>query len=184
MTTATDEAVAATDVVDGVAIKPENVERRVYAVLDESGDLKKYEQVSVADFDAWEKQDKNKNKQVMIKQTFREYTVGSLDGLATLIGDDEEAVNIVNRGIAQKTSQKVNSVLLEVNDKNELVFEPTEDVVDTRDMLQEPTKRRSLSPIEKLGRDAKKAGFDSTLVMALIQQLQAAQQTATAIEAE
>lgn len=154
-----------------VDIKTENTEYRVYANLDSDGKVIQskpgsfdYELVSVQDFDKWEKARAEKNEkagkgvttQLALQQSVRKYKTGSTTALHSLINDEEEENNIINRGIAAKFSQKVNSKLLETDDEGNLVFQPVEGVFDSLEWLQEETKRRNLSPLEKVERDLKK----------------------------
>lgn len=155
-----------------VGIKTENVEYRVYATLKEDGTIAKRELVSTSDFTKWEKE--HPKAQLELTQSVRKYKAGSIEAFVQLIGDDEEALNIVNRGLSAKFSQKINTTLLETNEQNQLVFEPIDGVYDSLELLQQETVRKSLSPVEKAERDLKKLGFDPALVASLMQQIQQA----------
>lgn len=195
MATATltqDATQAQLDPTSSLEIKTENVEYRVYANVDTEGNVPSggYELVSVNDFNKWEAARKEKNEkagkgittQLAIQQTIRKYRVSNVQGsLLQLISDQDETDNIANRGIAAKFSQKVSANMLEVDDKNQLVFQPVEGVFDSLDWLQEETTRRNLSPIEKVERDLKKnlanlSSDDMAKVQAMLQSLMASQQ--------
>lgn len=179
--------VASTDA--SVAIQPENVERRIYAVykgVNEQGELvdfQKYEQVSVQDFEKWEGLEKNKYKVVATNKdgvpaivTCKEYSVGALAGLSQLIGDETEAVSVANRGLSQKTSAGVLKELLATNEQGELTFDFAGGVFDTLEILQKISNRR-LSPVEKAERDLKDSmktlGIDPDMFVAFMRQMQA-----------
>lgn len=169
--------VAATETTNGnsnetVGIKTENVEYRVYATLKEDGSIAKRELVSNSDFPKWEKE--HPQAQLELTQSVRKYKAGTIEAFVQLIGDDEEALNIANRGLSAKFSQKINTTLLETDEQNHLVFEPVEGVYDSLELLQQETVRKSLSPVEKAERDLKKLGFDPALVASLMQQIQQA----------
>ena len=135
------------------------------AIQEESGKL-----------DEWIK--KHPSFEIAGKQTCRMYEIGDFDGLLILTaGDKEEAYNICNRGIKQKAGQKLNAKLTELSeDKKSLVFpfgdEPVYDLKDAG-LYSEETRRRNLSPNERLSKEAIKAGYDPALVAQLIAQLQA-----------
>lgn len=171
---------------ESVAIKPENQDYMVYLQLNDDGTFKAKSLVS-GDFAKWEEAHKE-DKPVWqrgfeLPVTVRGYTVSSFEGLLQLIGGDaEEAVNIVNRGLKQKYSQKINATLLEVDEANkQLIYEPTGEVYDSRALLSEPTRRRNLSVEERFTRAVKDlpgipADIDADLIKKLLAQLQQANQ--------
>ena len=107
--------------------------------------------------------------------TFTTYKIGTLSGLSDLIGDEEEAVNVAQRGVSQKISQKIAAFLTEYDYENQkFVNETVEGAIDTREFLQEPTQRRSLTQGEKLVRDMKKSGYADEMIALVLKTLQAA----------
>ncbi len=160
-----------------VAIKPENITYNVYVKLNAEGKVDVKETVYTASEKQIEKYNKPDSGFSLAKtQTIRVYKAGTVDGFVTLIGDNEEAVNIINRGLAKKTNQKIADFLTGFDETTQsFVNDQTDEVVDTRDMLQEPTQRRNLSPTEKAVRALKQIpGFDNDKIMQILAQLQSA----------
>lgn len=92
----------------------------------------------------------NEGYTLLIEQTFKTYKVGSVDAARQIIDNDDELVNIINAAISAKTTRKINTALREVTDDGKsLVFEPSDLAYDTIDFLQEETRRKNLSPVEK-----------------------------------
>jgi hypothetical protein len=162
-----------------IAIKPENIEYKVYVKLDGEGKVIEKETVYSSSAKQIEKLDAEVAKPdasiVLAKaQTVKTYKVGSIEGLRELIGDEEEAVNIINRGLAQKFNQKISEYLTDFDStKQAFVNDQTDEVFDSKELLQEPTQRRNLSPTEKLAKAVKNAGFDEATILALLASLQA-----------
>jgi len=162
-----------------VDIKTENQEYRVYVTLKEDGQsIKDKSVVSVNDFEDWQK--KHPDETLAIQQSIRKYRFGSVEAFLKTIDDEEEAVNIINRGVAAKFSQKLNAKLLETDETGNLAFQPVEGVYDSLEWLQEETKRKNLTPIEKVERDLKKnlsalSGDDVAKLQAMLQSLMSGQ---------
>lgn len=180
MTEATLENAAQTTNENTVDIKTENQEYRVYVTLKEDGQsIDKASVVSVNDFDKWEKE--HPTETLAIQQSIRKYRFGSVQAFLNTIDDEEEAVNVINRGVAAKFSQKLNAKLLERDETGNLAFQPVEGVYDSLDWLQEETKRKNLTPGEKVERDLKKNAAnmsqdDIAKAIAMLQSLMAGQQ--------
>ena len=162
-----------------VAIKPENVTYSVFVKVDAEGKVLPKETVYTASEKQIEKYSAADSGYSLAKtQTVRVYKAGTVEGFVELIGDNEEAVNIINRGVAQKTNQKISEFLTSFDETTQQFVNPqSDDVIDTRDMLQEPTQRRNLSPTDKAVRALKQIpGFDNDKIMAILAQLQSASQ--------
>jgi hypothetical protein len=164
MATAT---VTPTDSASVVDIKTYNETYRVYVKAKEDGKIDPESvkfTTSGKENAAWEKLEKG-GWQNVLEQTVKLYEAGTVAGISQLVEDPEEAVNVFNRGVAQKTGQKLKALLTEIKDDGtSLVFDPTVDAFDTLEMLGEATKRRNLSPVDKARtaiRNAIKAMFPS-----------------------
>ena len=136
-------------------ITPSNETYRAYVRLDEKGKVDDVRVVTAGkDGATWKELDtptkpENQNYVLAIEQTFRTYKVGSIDAVRQLIDSDEELVNIINAALAAKNNRKINAYLKELNDdETNLKVDPVE-IVDTIDFLQEETRRKNLSPVEK-----------------------------------
>jgi hypothetical protein len=148
---------------DAIDIKTSNETYRVYVKLDAEG--KKIDKIQIGtagkDNSFWNKMDapevtdekgvKTPNTWIKgLEQTLRIPNAGTWDGARLLVADEEEAVNIFNRGAKQKINQKTTAKLGEISDDGtQLVFEPIEGAVDTTEWLNEPTQRRNLTDGEK-----------------------------------
>jgi hypothetical protein len=159
-----------------IAIKPENVEFKRFVKLDSEGKVDSSAKGSIAFSSGGKKLElleSNKDYTPAGTFTIRVYGIGTLDGLAELIGDNEEAVNIVNRGLTQKTNQKISEFLTSFDDVAQtFTNQESADVVDTREMLQEATQRRNLSMTDKAVKALTNAGYDQAKIMAILAQLQ------------
>lgn len=148
-----------------VDIKTFNETYRVYVKLLPDGKIDQ-ESMKVTssgkDGSAWKKLE-DAGYQMGLEQTVKIYEAGTIAGISQLVEDAEEAVNIFNRGGANKTSQKLKTVLTEVDSAGtNLSFSPTDSPFDTLELLAAPTQRRNLSPFDKaktMFRNAAKALF-------------------------
>lgn len=153
---------------NAIDIKASNETYRVYVKLGEDGKIiDKETRVSTAgkDNSAWDKLDKDTNYKLALEQSIKVYRAGTWAGAKQLIEDEEEAVNIFNRGAVQKQGQKIIGLLTELDDSGtNLKFDPTPGAYDMFELLNEETKRRNLSPEDKAAnnlRAAVKAMFPS-----------------------
>lgn len=165
-----------------VAIKPDNVTYHVFVKTDAEGKVQPKETVYTSSEKQVEKYAAADSGYTLAKsQTLRTYKVGTVEGFVELINDNEEAINIINRGVAQKTNQKINDFLTSFDETTQQFTNPeSEDVIDTRDMLQEPTQRRNLSTTDKVIRALKAIpGVDNDKIMQILAQLQTATAPAT-----
>jgi len=164
----------ATDTLTDVSIKTENVTYTVLVKLNDEGAVTKGNIKYASGEEQIAKLKENGFIEAFV-QTFTTYKIGTLAGLSDLIADEEESVNVAQRGVAQKTSQKIASYLTDYDYENQkFLNEPVEGAFDTRDMLQEATQRRSLTQGEKLVRDMKKSGYADEMIALVLKTLQAA----------
>jgi hypothetical protein len=108
-------------------------------------------------------------------QTVRVDKAGSVEGMSQIVTDPEELVTIFNRGLNSKLNQKLNSLFKESNEDGSATFQSTEDVFDPSELINEPTQRRSLSPIEKAIKGLEKSGISADMLAQAIAALQSAQ---------
>jgi hypothetical protein len=151
-TLATDPS--ASTATSGIDIKPYNETVRVYVQLLPTGKINpetiRGPVTSGKDNATWNKLDSDASYQLALEQTVKEYEVGTIAGLTQLIEDPEEAVNIINSGLTQKSNAKLKAEFTALNaEGTNLAFEPVTGAYDTIDMLNEARKRRNLSPIDK-----------------------------------
>lgn len=164
----------ATNTAVDMSIKTENVTYTVLVKLNDEGAVTKGN-IKYASGDEQIAKLKENGFIEAFQQTFLTYKIGTLQGLSDLIGDDEEAVNVAQRGVAQKTSQKIASYLTDYDyEAQKFLNEPVEGTFDTRELLQEATQRRSLTQGEKLVRDMKKSGYADEQIALVLKTLQAA----------
>ena len=170
-----------------VDIKTSNETYRVYVKLDDKGKIiDKETKMSSAgkDNSAWDKLSKEPGYTLALEQTLKSYRAGTWAGAALIITDEDERVNIFNRGLLQKFGQKATGLLTELNDdETNLKFDPIAGAYDMIDLLNEETKRRNLSPTDKAAaavRVAVTALFPSLTgdaleerIMAMLSQMQA-----------
>lgn len=166
-TAVTDNA-ASTVNSNAVDIKASNETYRVYVKLGEDGKIiDKDTRVSTAgkDNSAWDKLDKDTNYKLALEQSIKVYRAGTWSGATQLVEDEEERVNVFNRGAVQKQGQKIINLLTELDESGtNLKFDPTPGAYDMFELLNEETKRRNLSPEDKAAnnlRAAVKAMFPS-----------------------
>ncbi|HEY1644825.1 MAG TPA: hypothetical protein VGF75_00380 [Candidatus Saccharimonadales bacterium] len=93
---------------------------------------------------------------------------GTVDGFAQIIPDEDERVNIFNRGLSQKLSQKLTAKLTETNDDGSPEFVFAEEVYNPSDLLNEETKRRNLSPSERAVKMLRMSGLSEAQISAMI----------------
>lgn len=150
-----------------VDIKTFNETYRVYVKLDADGKKIIETKMGTAgkdnafwtkmDSPEWEVTDKAgnvtkvKNPWVLgLEQTAKLYKAGTWSGAALLIEDEEERVNVFNRGGTQKVGQKLTTTFTELtDDESQLKFDPITGSYDTIDLLNAETQRRNLSPTDK-----------------------------------
>lgn len=89
------------------------------------------------------------NEVIAFEQPVTAYKIGTLEGFEQLIPDAEERLNIINKGIGSKFNQKIKTVLTEVDEAKNLVFQPVEPSYDSLSLLQEAALRTNLSPTDK-----------------------------------
>ena len=154
----------ATDATSSVGIVTNNETYRVYVKLDKDGKIIPKETIVVTagkENKTWNDLDKEKEQsngyQLALEQTVREYKAGSWDAIASLIPDEEERLTIFNSGLNSKSDRKIKSELSKLDDAGtNLATEPT-DLYDTLDLIQEPTQRRNLTPVDKAIRSIRQA---------------------------
>lgn len=78
----------------------------------------------------------------------------NFEGIARICPDEEEAAANFNRGAKQKAANRLKAKLLDVNEDNELTFNPeselTNGVLDMTSEIASPSKRKVLTVEEKL----------------------------------
>lgn len=163
-----------------LSIKTENLVYQVWVKTDEKGAVieKEITYRAVGSDEAKEKEATEKltsSGYILGKQqTVKSYKAGTMEGFLEIVSDPDEALNIANRGLAAKFNQKIKDVLTDFDTASQTFVNPqTEDVFDSRELLQEPTQRRALNQSEKIIRDLKKSGLSDTVIAAMIQTLQA-----------
>ena len=150
----------ATDATSSVGIITNNETYRVYVKLDNEGKIQLKETKVVTsgkENKTWNDLDADKDYTLAIEQSVREYKAGSWDAIVSLIPDEDERLIIFNSGLNAKSDRKLKSVLTEVDDAGtNLTFEPVS-LYDTLDLIQEPTQRRNLTPVDKAIRSIRQA---------------------------
>lgn len=159
-------------------IQSENITYQVWVKLTDEGNVIEKEttyRATVADPNKEQEANEKLSKagyQLARVQTVKGYTVKSTGALEELIGDPDEAGNIGNRGLQAKFNQKIKEWLTAMQDGK--FVNADVDVLDSRELLQEPTQRRNLSIQDKLARDFKKSGLSEEVIAAMMATLQAA----------
>lgn len=122
------------------------------------------------------------NEMIAFEQTVSRPVAGTIEGFLELIKDKDEALNIINKGLASKFNQKIRTKLIEQNEDGSLVFQPTDTVFDATELVQEAAQRVSLSPEDKVRKMIAASGLSPEALAAIVAQFQAisAGQTATA----
>lgn len=153
-----------TEVTPSLGIITNNETYRTYVKLDKDGKIIPKETIVVTagkDNKTWNDLDKEKEQpngyQLALEQTVREYKAGSWDAVKDLIPDEDERLVIFNSGLNAKSDRKLKAELSRVDDAGtNLALEPTE-LYDSIDLIQEPTQRRNLTPVEKATRQIRAA---------------------------
>lgn len=181
----------ATEATSSVGIITNNETYRVYVKLDSEGKIQTKETKVVTsgkDNKTWNDLDNDKEYTLAIEQSVREYKAGSWDALTSLIPDEDERLVIFNSGLNAKSDRKLKAILTEVDDAGtNLTHEPV-DLYDTIDLIQEPTQRRNLTPVEKATRQIRTAikamfpTFNDDQVEAQVRSMLSAMQSAGEVE--
>lgn len=108
-------------------------------------------------------------------QTVRVDSAGTWEGASQIVTDEDERVVVFNRGLMSKLNQKLNAKFKETNEDGTATFQSTEEVFDPSELVNEATKRKNLSPMEKAIKGLEKAGIPADALAAAIAALQAAQ---------
>lgn len=143
-----------------MAITTNNETYRVYVKPDKEGKIDPKETKFVTagkDGKTWKELDEDSSYTLMLEQTVREYKANSIDGIKSLIPDEEEIVAIFNAGLNAKSDRKIKAELTAITeDGKSLEFDPVE-LFDSLDLIQEPTQRKNLTPVEKATRQIRAA---------------------------
>jgi hypothetical protein len=102
------------------------------------------------------------------EQTVVVQRAGTVDGFAQIIPDEDERVNIFNRGLSQKLSQKLTAKLTETNDDGSAGFPFAEEAYNPSELLNEETKRRNLTPSERAIKMLRMSGLSEAQITAMI----------------
>jgi len=166
-----------------LAIKTDNVTYQVWVKLDDKGKVieegkdKPTARQVTADSDREDEVAKKLTDEGFVlgkTQVVKSYRAGTMDGFVEIIGDPEEALVVANKGIAAKFNQKAMKFLLDFDTEAQTFVNPqTDDVADSREWLQEPTQKRSLTPADKMIRALRGAGYSDKQIAAAISALQA-----------
>ena len=160
-----------------VAIKGENLTYRRFAFVDAEGKIDPAKTKLSSSDKTIETLKENKEYGLAGEFTVKSYSVGSLEGFKELIPDEEEQVNIINRGIAAKFNAKISPMLKEFDEtSNQFVFSETADVVETIDMLREVTNRKLGAQEKAIKTIAALNGFSEEQIRAALASLMAASQ--------
>lgn len=89
------------------------------------------------------------NEVIAFEQAVQSYKLGTLEGFEQLIPDADERLNIINKGLGSKFNQKIKTVLTELDESKNLVFQPVDPSYDALSLLQEAALRTNLSPFDK-----------------------------------
>lgn len=87
--------------------------------------------------------------------------VHSVAGISQLVTDEEEAVSIFNKGLAQKVTTKLRSYFTE--EENGVLVHLDETTFDATEFASEPMKRRAMSDSAKLVKVLKGASQEDVL---------------------
>lgn len=93
---------------------------------------------------------------------------GTADGFAQIVPDEEERVNIFNRGLSQKLSQKLTAALTETKDDGSPDFTFTEEAFNPTELINAATTRRNLTPSERAIKMLKMSGLSESQITAMI----------------
>jgi hypothetical protein len=117
-------------------------------------------------------------------QTVRVDKAGTIEGMSQIISDKEELVVIFNRGLQSKLNQKLNSKFRENKEDGSAEWQATDDVYDPSELLNDPTQRKSLSPLEKAFKGLEKSGISADMLAAAMAALKSAQSGSAAMQQE
>lgn len=140
-------------------IKNENINFAVVVTTDEEGKIlpKTVRHTSsVADINTLKGIDKDGKpspyagkEQIAFEQTVVKPSVGTEAGFVELIPDAEVRLDIINKGIAAKFNQKIRTTLIELDSDGNLAFQPVEPTYDATSLVQAPSERVTLSPVDR-----------------------------------
>jgi hypothetical protein len=131
-------------------VKNELVNFAVVVTLDAESKISKVRHTSSEkDITALKAPDYKGDEVIAFEQSVQTYKIGTLEGFEQLIPDADERLNIINKGIGSKFNQKIKTVLTEVDDSKNLVFQPVEPFYDALSLIQEAALRTNLSPTDK-----------------------------------
>lgn len=99
---------------------------------------------------------------------------GTVDGFAQIIPDEEERVNIFNRGLSQKLSQKLTAELTATKDDGTPEFQFTEEAFNPAQLLNALTTRRNLSPTERAMKMLRASGLSEAQITAMLAAMESA----------
>jgi hypothetical protein len=152
---------------EAIPFTSENIDARVYLKPATTPDTQPKVTLLTGNFQKFEESEEGKEFTLVISQSIKTYKASTLDGIKQLLdNDEEEAVNIFNRGLAQKFNQKLNSNLKELDAQGQPVFQPT-DLVDSIEWIREATKRSTMTPTEKAVKALAAAGFTPETIAAM-----------------
>ena len=136
---------------------------RTYGVLDEKGlpsavkkdkegKIKELENPIIsqqtADGKAWKKFEEDGNT-VLTENSYKFYTIETIDGFFELITDDTQRKYIINRGLQSVQTAKANQMQSEF-DESVKTFSYIDQTLDLREELNTPPKRSKQSELQKL----------------------------------
>jgi hypothetical protein len=153
-----------------LSVKTENVVYTRFVKASEAANGQKVYQAKVirnANADDQAQMEKE-GYQFQAAQSVTIYSAGTPDGFEQIIKDEEERTNVFNRGLAQKTQNKLNSLLQETNEDGSPVFPFSEDAYDSLEKLNELTNRRNLSPTDKARKLLEASGLDQATIAAML----------------
>lgn len=138
---------------DNLAVTVTNEVIRVYAKADSEGKIITKENKVVRagkDGKTWAELDADTTYTNYFQDiTVRRYKANSIEGARQLVPDEEEFVNLFNAGLRAKGDRQVTAVVTKItDDESNFTFE-NNGVLDTLDLIQEPTQRKNLTPVEK-----------------------------------
>lgn len=102
------------------------------------------------------------------EQTVIVMRAGTVDGFAQIIADEDERVNIFNRGLSQKLSQKLTAELTATKDDGSPEFPFTEEAFNPTELLNAATTRRNLTPSERAIKMLRMSGLSEAQITAMI----------------
>jgi hypothetical protein len=131
-------------------VKTELVTFAIVVTLDAEGAIAKVRHTSSEkDIAALEAEGYAGGEVIAVKQDVQAYKIGTLEGFEQLIPDAEERLNIINKGLGSKFNQKIKTVLTEIDETKNLVFQPVTPFYDSLALLQEAALRTNMSPTDK-----------------------------------